>query len=198
MRRTPQGFIVAAVAIPALLSLGCESSRTTMPAPSANAKIASAGPSLDRDGDRTRKVTLRDDCDPATFNAALGPNSCLRKDSGMPFNTFVALLTRNQTVGPWKIDPDRVEADPGTVLTATNRGGETHTFTRVAAFGGGIVPLLNNLSGNPTPAPECNPGTIQFLAPGGATSATVGNDGTELYQCCIHPWMRMVVRQHGH
>jgi len=25
--------------------------------------------------------------------------------------------------------------------------GETHTFTRVAQFGGGVVPLLNDLSG---------------------------------------------------
>lgn len=198
MRRTPQVFIAAAVALPTLFSLGCESSRSTMPAPSANARVASGSASLDRDGNRTRAVTLRDDCDPATFNAALGANSCLRQDTGMPFNTFVALLTQNQSVGPWKIDPDRVEADPGTVLTATNRGGETHTFTRVAAFGGGIVQLLNNLSGNPTPAPECSPRTLTFLAPGGSTQATVGNDGTELYQCCIHPWMRMEVHQHGH
>jgi plastocyanin len=198
MRRTPQVFIVAAVAVPALLSLGCESSRSTMPEPAANARAVSVSPSFDRDGNRTRAVTLRDDCDPATFNAALGANSCLRKDSGMPFNTFVAVLTQNQSVGAWKIDPDRVEADPGTVLMATNRGGETHTFTRVAKFGGGFVQLLNNLSGNTTQAPECsNPRALTLLAPGGSTQATVGNDGTELYQCCIHPWMRMEVHQHA-
>jgi plastocyanin len=199
MRRTPQVLIVAAVAVPALFSLGCESSRPTMPEPAANARAASASPSLDRDGNRTQAVTLRDDCDPATFDAATGPNACVRNGNGMPFDTFIAVLTKNQRVGPWRIDPDHVEANPGTVLTATNRGGETHTFTRVAKFGGGIVPILNTLSGNTTQAPECsNPGALTFLTPGSSTQATVANDGTELYQCCIHPWMRMEVHQHGH
>jgi hypothetical protein len=39
----------------------------------------------------------------------------------------------------------------------TSSYGETHTFTEVAQFGGGLVGLLNDLSGNPVPAPECNP-----------------------------------------
>ncbi len=34
-------------------------------------------------------------------------------------------------------------------------GGELHTFTKVATFGGGFIPPLNQLSGNPVPAPEC-------------------------------------------
>jgi plastocyanin len=195
--RAPQIFIVAAVAVPALASLGCESSRPTMPAATADARALSASPSLDRDASRARAVALRDDCDPATFDAATGPNSCVRKGNGMPFGTFIAVLTQNQKVGAWKIDPNRVEADPGTMIVATNRGGETHTFTRVAAFGGGIVPILNTLSGNPTPAPECSPATIQFLAPGASVETTVADDGTERYQCCIHPWMRMEVHQHG-
>jgi len=38
---------------------------------------------------------------------------------------------------------------------AVNRGGEEHTFTEVEEFGGGIVPVLNALSGNPEVAPEC-------------------------------------------
>jgi len=39
------------------------------------------------------------------------------------------------------------------MLLAVNRGGEVHTFTHVAAFGGGIVLPLNELSHNPTVAP---------------------------------------------
>ncbi|MFI5229396.1 MAG: hypothetical protein ACHQWU_10025 [Gemmatimonadales bacterium] len=197
MRRTPHFFIVAAVAVPALFSLGCESSRSTMPAAAAATRAATASPSLDRDVNRTREVSLRDDCDPATFDAANGPNACVRNGNGMPFDTFLSVLTKNQSVGAWKIDPDRVEATPGTVIVATNRGGETHTFTRVAAFGGGFVPILNTLSGNTTRAPECSPAKVQFLPPGASMQATVADDGTERYQCCIHPWMRMEVRQHG-
>ena len=68
-----------------------------------------------------------------------------------------------------------------------------HTFTRVAAFGGGIVPFLNALSGTPNVAPECNPATLDFLAAGASQSVVIANDGAEKYQCCIHPWMRMVV-----
>jgi plastocyanin len=197
MRRAPHVFIVAAIAVPTLLSLGCESSRPTMPASTASARAPGESASLDRDANRTRAVALRDACDPATFDAATGPRSCVRKGNGMPFQTFIAVLTHNQSVGAWKIDPDQLEAGPGTMIVATNLGGETHTFTRVAAFGGGIVPILNTLSGNPMPAPECSPATIQFLAPGASVEATVANDGTELYQCCIHPWMRMEVHQHG-
>jgi hypothetical protein len=76
-----------------------------------------------------------------------------------------------------------------------NRGGEVHTFTHVAAFGGGIIPPLNALSGNPVPAPEClalEPD--DFVAPGNTYQEQIEGSGTQLFQCCIHPWMRMTVR----
>jgi plastocyanin len=193
MRRT--ALLVAAAAAPVVFALGCDSGRTTTPAVAAPNAV-----SLSRDGDRvrTQPVTLRDDCDPATFDAALGdPNACVRKGGGgLPFDRFVAELTRKQSVGAWKIDPDKLDADAGTILVATNRGGETHTFTHVAAFGGGIVGFLNDLAGTPNVAPECNPATLNFLTPGASSQTTVAGTGTELYQCCIHPWMRMEVHQH--
>ena len=74
-------------------------------------------------------------------------------------------------------------------------GGETHTFTEVDEFGGGFVDQLNQLSGNPVPAPECttefNP--ADFVAPGSATEAEDEEPGVHHYQCCIHPWMRVDV-----
>jgi hypothetical protein len=79
-------------------------------------------------------------------------------------------------------------------LLAVNRGGEEHTFTEVEAFGGGIVPDLNVLAGVPDPAPECLAVTpTDMVPPGGSTTDDVEEEGTELYQCCIHPWMRTVV-----
>lgn len=66
--------------------------------------------------------------------------------------------------------------------------------TRVAAFGGGIVPLLNELSGNLTVAPECTQlDPDDFVEPGGTYTAPIDASGTLLFQCCIHPWMRTVV-----
>ncbi len=74
-----------------------------------------------------------------------------------------------------------------------------HTFTKVAQFGGGIVPVLNQLSGNLVPAPECV--ALQpddFVAPGAADrDDIISAPGTTLYECCIHPWMRTVVHAHS-
>lgn len=187
-------LVALSVAAPIFAAVACDSGRSTTPV-----AAAPGAASLSRGGenDRVQPVSLRDDCDPVSFDAALhDPNACVRKGSGLPFDRFVAELTRNHSVGAWRIAPDQVDAEPGTILVTTNQGGETHTFTRVAAFGGGIVPFLNGLAGTPTPAPECNPGTLNFLTPGASTQTTVANDGTELYQCCIHPWMRMEVHQH--
>ena len=53
-----------------------------------------------------------------------------------------------------------------------------HTFTQVAAFGGGIVPQLNNLSHNPVVAPECT--TLEeddFVAPGGTYEEEIDTNG---------------------
>ena len=63
---------------------------------------------------------------------------------------------------------------------------------------GGIVPLLNDLSGNPVPAPEClRLEADDFIPPSGTYTDTVETPGTELYQCCIHPWMRATVHVRG-
>jgi hypothetical protein len=76
-------------------------------------------------------------------------------------------------------------------LEVVNVGGEVHTFTPVAEFGGGFVVELNNLSGNPVPAPEClDFGSIQFLPAGSVTPLGSLAEGTHRFMCCIHPWMR--------
>jgi len=98
----------------------------------------------------------------------------------------------------------------GEPLVLVSRAGETHTFTRVAAFGGGFIPLLNTLSGNPTPRAECAteivdakgnfvpqpPSTTNRFVAAGSTQNGLTADtldlprGTTRWQCCIHPWMR--------
>lgn len=143
-------------------------------------------------------VSMMDACDPTTFDAALqDPAACLRS-GGMTFQEFVAQLQKHQQVGAWHFAPPSLNVPEGATLTAINRGGEVHTFTEVEHFGGGIVPLLNQLSGNPTAAPECLAlAPSDFVAPGGRFTVTESEAGVETYQCCIHPWMRATVRVRG-
>jgi hypothetical protein len=71
-------------------------------------------------------------------------------------------------VAAWRFAPAALSLTVGGSITAINYGGEVHTFTEVAQFGGGIVPALNTASGNPTEAPECKDITdADRIAPGG-------------------------------
>lgn len=141
-----------------------------------------------------RRVTMMDACDPTTFNAALGPGTCVGRNGGVTFQNFIAQLTRNQKAGSWHNAPPLMTAREGQTLLAINHGGEAHTFTPVAAYGGGFVPVLNQLSGNPTPAPECLSVPPDLVPPGGTDRAVLGDARVQRFQCCIHPWMRTTVR----
>ena len=143
-------------------------------------------------------VDIFDACDPATFTAALGAGTCTGVGTISPtvtFQEFLAELAADKSVAAWRFDPTSLSITPGGTITATNLGGETHTFTEVAHFGGGTVPLLNQGSGNPVEAPECAAITdADLIAPDASfTTAHLIGTGTHLFQCCIHPWMRETV-----
>jgi len=141
-------------------------------------------------GSSRKGVNILDDCDPATFNAAIGPGACVGS-GGMRFDLFVALLQKSGVAGPWHFAPNNTSARVGGTLVATNRGGEEHTFTEVAEFGGGVVPFLNDLAHTPEVAPECN--TLEdddMVPPGGQYTEKIDKTGTVKFQCCIRPWMR--------
>jgi len=144
-------------------------------------------------GGRVRNVRLRDDCDSASFNAVLGAGACVG-NGGTTVDEFNAELAQKRFVGAWKMNPDHTGEKAGTIIEVENRGGETHTFTPVVAFGGGRVPSLNAASGNTTVAPECadlNPLTV--VPSGGHLAGSPLTVGVHRYQCCIHPWMRTTV-----
>ena len=147
-------------------------------------------------GRTTRQVSMMDACDGPTFNAAIAPGTCTR-NGGVSFSEFVAQLTAHQSAGAWHNAPSQTDAWLGDALIAVNKGGEVHTFTRVANFGGGIVSFLNDLSGTPTIAPECSTETT-FVPPGGADSESLDKTGELKFQCCIHPWMRTTVLVKSH
>ena len=134
---------------------------------------------------------MMDACDPATFNAVVGPGTCSRS-GGMTFQLFIAALTRLGFVGAWHFSPNTTNVRVGQTFVAVNRGGEVHTFTEVEQFGGGIVDNLNQLAHVPQVAPECaSLDPDDFVAPGAEYSETIDHSGTVKFQCCIHPWMRL-------
>ena len=150
-----------------------------------------------------KKIRLLDDCEPVSFNAVLGDGACIG-NGHTTFAEFIEELEATQDVHKWRNQPSQMHLNIGRPTLIENRGGEVHTFTRVANFGGGFVPDLNGISGNPVPAPEClNFGSIVFL-PAGATGEgpTAGSSeapvGVSRFQCCIHPWMRTVVEVADH
>ena len=151
------------------------------------------------------KVTLVDNCDPATFDAALGPGTCAttphRHDT--TFGEFVGLLyspLATNIIGhpAWQFSPGYISVQAGQTVRATNAGGESHTFTEVTAFGGGFVPFLNGLGGPAgtlplVPTPACLGAGTVAVAPGSTVQITGLSPGVHTFQCCIHPWMRAVV-----
>lgn len=175
----------------------------------------------------TKTITMWDACDPTTFNAAVGPGTCAPGHHGNTlFPDFIGELQSDQIAGAWRFNPllnategnfklARLDLTSGDQTTIQNKGGETHTFTRVNKFAGGFIAPLNGLSGNPDPAPECaqvvngtlvpqpESATNQFVEAGKTEAGpTAGSSalplGVSRWECCVHPWMRMVVVVHEH
>ena len=154
----------------------------------------------------SRAFRVPDDCEATSFNA-LASGLCDPKFGGdTTFTKFINELTEDKKVGAWRFNPDGTTLDRGQKTIIESRGGEFHTFTKVADFGGGIVPILNTLSGTETTRPEC--GTLGTLAPPSSTNQfvpsgaafmgpTAGSSdlppGTTKWQCCIHPWMHTTI-----
>ena len=146
------------------------------------------------------QVVALDECDPSSFDAALGADFC--KNIALGFSTTLANLSAGAEAGMpdpgWDFEPDQVTINKGDIVSAVNQGGEPHTFTEVKAFGNGFVPPLN--PGSATSAiPECSGGFGSIavaktrILQGSHLDITGLSKGKHLFQCCIHPWMRMEV-----
>jgi len=164
------GVLAAAVSVVSLVAAG----------------VALAGPS-------SRQVEMLDNCDGPSFNAAIGPGTCNR-NGGLSFGQFFAALERGGAPS-WRFSPEQLKVEAGGTITAVNRGGEFHTFTPVAAFGGGCIDELNEPL-ELSPVPECGiPGILGTTGAGPGASVTTGSltAGTQRYLCLIHPWMKTTV-----
>jgi plastocyanin len=145
------------------------------------------------------QIVAVDECDPTTFNAALGADFCKNVSLG-EFTTFDDLFAKAAAGTPdpgWDFEPDQVRIKQGATLSVVDQGGEPHTFTEVAHFGGGFVTGLN-APGEKT-IPECTTGFSNLevaktrILQG--STITIANlpKGKHRFQCCIHPWMRTEV-----
>lgn len=155
-------------------------------------------------------ITILDQCDPTTFNAAIGGPACMGT-GGVTFTQFIDEILKQRRAPQWHFAPAQRRLSVGQSFVATNLGGETHTFTEVENFGGGIVDVLNTDAGFPSFAPECTDGSpggpfgfhqfapkaaASVVPPGKTFGDTEGADDVGhpvLYQCCIHPWMQAVL-----
>jgi plastocyanin len=170
-----------------------------------SAPVAGAG---EDNGGNSKQVRVFDDCDPATFNAALGPGTCV-KQGRTPFGDFLAQLglngdLPNKAADGWKFKPGVFHVDAGDTIKIDNMGGEFHTFTMVANFAGGCIPALNGIL-KLQPVPECGPlapdgvTPLAFVTSGVVSGGTLSVNTTGLtpglykFQCLIHPWMQAMV-----
>src|SRR6266852_9993241 len=148
---------------------------------------------------RVAQIVALDECEPVTFNAALGPDFC--KNVTLGAFTKLSDLFRKAAAGTpdpgWDFEPDIVHITKGTILVVVDQGGEPHTFTEVARFGGGFIPVLN-APGEST-VPECAGGFAKVavaktrILQGSHVQITGLSQGEHLFECCIHPWMRVRV-----
>lgn len=144
------------------------------------------------------QIIALDECDPTTFNAALGADFCKNVTLGA-FTTLSNLFAKAAAGTPdpgWDFEPDTVELKQGTPLSVADEGGEPHTFTEVKEFGGGFIPGLND--GQET-VPECSGGFSNVavartrILQGSQVQVQTLSKGEHLFECCIHPWMRVKV-----
>lgn len=163
-----------------------------------------AGPVAGADEDRTARVhgvQVEDDCHPRTFNRAVAPGTCIG-DGQTRFAEFIDRLEEDGAAGDWRFAPARTTITRGDSLRVRSSGGEFHTFTGVARFGGGCVPFLNRILGL-RPVRECSDlvslsdgtrvprGFVRTpVPPSGRLAVRNLGLGSHRFQCLIHPWMR--------
>jgi hypothetical protein len=144
------------------------------------------------------EIHTEDDCDPVSFGALCNPNF----HGNTTRDEFSAELAATKRVAAWEYGGGDIRVNLGQNFRVDNQGGEVHTFSVVANFGGGRVPGLNTASGNTVVAPECvagpGPSNVDIASRSGITvptgaSGVIKTRGTFKVQCCIHPWMRATV-----
>jgi plastocyanin len=159
------------------------------------------GYAQDKGGPGVAQIVALDECDPSTFNAALGADFCHNIALAVlgyatPLSDLFAKAAAGTPDKGWDFEPDVLSMNKGTDLVVVDQGGEPHTFTEVKKFGGGFVEGLN--AGQEI-VPECTGGFANVavaktrILQGSQSHITNLSKGEHLFECCIHPWMRVKV-----
>ena len=147
------------------------------------------------------QIVALDECEPTSFNGALGPDFCKNVVlAALGFSTNLSDLFSKAAAGTpdpsWDFEPDELHVKQGTTVLVTDQGGEPHTFTEVKQFGGGFIDGLNH---GEAVVPECSGGFSNVavaktrIIQGSTTAFPNLSKGEHLFECCIHPWMRVKV-----
>lgn len=145
------------------------------------------------------RIAIEDDCDPNDPRWDM-VGGCEQKRGDVTLAEFAgendsplaAAVIGHQA---WRNDPPYLELRTGRTLRVKNVGGRVHTFTKVAAFGGGIAPNPALNEGLVT-APECL-ASVEIL-PGDSARVSGLAAGNHRFMCCFHPWMRALIKVKAH
>jgi hypothetical protein len=146
-------------------------------------------------GSGKHEIAIRDDCDPRDPGWA-PTGGCLLRRGDVTLAEFNAELDSPLAAAvighlAWRNDPSYLEIETRRSVRVRNEGGRVHTFTKVANFGAGKIPAPT-LNEGLLPAPEC-PGSMD-IPPGGRIDVSGLAEGNHRFQCCIHPWMRALIK----
>ena len=136
-----------------------------------------------------RKIALLDDCDASNT----WPAGCTLQGGIVSLAQFQAALPLGHPA--WRNEPSYLRVSEGKDVHVHNEGGRPHSFTRVAAFLGGINPVLNRPGQDVTP--ECANAATRLptvLAGGQSMKLEDLETGIHKYMCCFHPWMIAEIR----
>jgi hypothetical protein len=103
-------------------------------------------------GDPGRRIFLRDLCGGESW-APFG--GCVI-DGPVARPAWLARVLETGSHPLWAISPVATLVETGTTLEVVNVGGRPHSFTKVANFGGGVLPILNTREDTRIPAPTGN------------------------------------------
>jgi hypothetical protein len=179
MRKTQINFALLAVSLVASLFVGASNTKPVLA------------------DDNNRKIAIRDDCQP---NADWGPGGCLLNEGDVTRAEFFleaeSPLAPTSVIGhqAWWNDPPYLKIADGESVRVKNEGGRTHTFTEVENFGAGRPrpPATEVLNKGLITAPECL--TATDILPGASIELTDLGAGNHRFQCCIHSWMRAMIK----
>src|SRR5262245_57023921 len=91
----------------------------TAPAAAPDVAATDLAPSFSVGG---RSLIMLDQCDPVSFNLAIGPGTCIGRNGGLKFDQFVAQLQRHGTVNSWRFNPANINVPRTTTLDVVNNG----------------------------------------------------------------------------